>query len=177
MPELSDDAAVDLFRETGDGKYFEILWRKYAHTVHRRCLAFLRNKTLAEDIASATFLHAFVSVRSHYTTGNFEAWLLTVARNKCINYVKRASPTLAYDEATMAGPEARTHVVAEIEGILNQLSPEQRIALKLHYISGCSYQTIAEHTQASENDVKSWIQNGKRMFKQLWLGRKQGTTV
>lgn len=48
---------------------------------------------------------------------------------------------------------------------IKNLSDEQRICIELFYLHEKSYKEVAETTQYSMNQVKSFIQNGKRNLK------------
>ena len=52
--------------------------------------------------------------------------------------------------------------VAELERELGNLSKEQRVCVELFYLKDKCYQEVAEITGYSLNQVKSYIQNGKR---------------
>jgi len=48
---------------------------------------------------------------------------------------------------------------------LNQLSDEQKICVEMFYLNNKCYQDIADTTGFTLNQVKSYIQNGKRNLK------------
>jgi len=50
---------------------------------------------------------------------------------------------------------------------INELRDEQKTCVELFYIQNKSYQEIAEITKFSLNEVKSYIQNGKRNLKNI----------
>lgn len=52
-----------------------------------------------------------------------------------------------------------------MEQAINLLNNEQKICIDLFYIKNKSYNEICDITGYSNNDVKSYIQNGKRNLK------------
>lgn len=55
--------------------------------------------------------------------------------------------------------------ITMMETALEQLNNEQKICIELFYLKNKSYSEITEITGYSNNDVKSFIQNGKRNLK------------
>lgn len=52
--------------------------------------------------------------------------------------------------------------VVELERELGNLSKEQQVCVELFYLKDKCYQEVAEITGYTMNQVKSYIQNGKR---------------
>ena len=50
---------------------------------------------------------------------------------------------------------------------LPKLKENQRVCVELFYLKNKSYQEIANETEFSLNEIKSYIQNGKRNLKLL----------
>lgn len=63
--------------------------------------------------------------------------------------------------------------VAELERELGNLSKEQRVCVELFYLKDKSYQEIADETGYSLNQVKSYIQNGKRNLTNSMVGNER----
>jgi len=55
--------------------------------------------------------------------------------------------------------------IGKMQRELGSLSEEQRICIELFYLKDKSYQEVAEITGYTLNQVKSYIQNGKRNLK------------
>lgn len=177
LKSLADEALVERFQTTGERAYFEELWKRYFKSVYGKSLSFLRNPAAAEDVTAEVFLKAFASLAHHYNPGHFAGWLFTITKHQCINHVKQAA------ERFRGGPPDDLNVVSsgnpagatEIESILHLLSTPQRIAIKLFYVNGFSYEEIAEIEGWCANEVKTHLQNGRRRFKLLWDRSAQGT--
>lgn len=63
--------------------------------------------------------------------------------------------------------------VVELERELGNLSKEQRVCVELFYLKDKSYQEIADETGYSLNQVKSYIQNGKRNLTNSMVGNER----
>ena len=170
LERMSDESLVEQFQASGDGKYFEEIWRRHAQAVFSRCLRFLRNSAAAEDLTSDTFLRVIERIRN-YRPANFSGWVSTIARNLCVNHVRSAAARhefMAIEDVKGDQSDERQQFNAEVEEVLNQLPERQRRTLKLFFIDGYSYKEIVELTGYSNKEVKSYIQNGKRKFRLLW---------
>ncbi len=170
--DLANAALVERFQATGEMRCIEELWRKYSKEVYQRCLRFLRDGAAAEDVAVDVFVKVMGNLRTQFRPDHFKGWLFTIAKHECINYRLRAAERLRggnTDEMILAASGDPT-LALDITRVLDQLSASQRIALKEFCGNGYSYEEIAKLEGWSLNEVKSHVQNGKRMFKKLWGG-------
>jgi RNA polymerase sigma-70 factor (ECF subfamily) len=176
----SGEEPVARFEAFRDDAGFAVLWSRHRLRIYRLCLAFSGNRAEAEDLTAQTFLLAWRKVQ-RFQVGDPYAWLVVIARNCCINHAQSAWSRLVMpsgDEITaMANQphdpygsgEDRTFS-AELEELVNQLPEEQRIAVKLFFIDGYSYEQIADLMQCEVKRVKSYLQNAKRKLQLLWFG-------
>jgi RNA polymerase sigma-70 factor (ECF subfamily) len=173
--DLGDAELLKCFQATGDTRHIEKLWRKYARPVYQACLRFLRNNADAEDVAADVFVKVMNNLRAQYRPDHFRGWLFTLAKHECINRVQRAAERLRggdTDDLVLATSDDPTLAI-DVSGVLGQLSAPQRIAIKLLYVNRYTYEEIAELKGWPVNEVKSHVQNGRRMFKKLWATRSQ----
>ena len=112
---------------------------------------------------------------------NFKGWLSFVVRNHCISLIrKQKSQTknvksyyeFEYQDARFETEEAINRVgdeqmLEQMKNCLPKLKEAQRVCVELFYLKNKSYQDIANETSYSLNEIKSYIQNGKRNLKLL----------
>ena len=171
---LSDASLVDHFFETGRMVFFEEIWSRYVRLIYACCLRILGNPSDAEDATADTFVKALEALRvGNFTNNNLRGWLTTIARFVSLNWLKRAATrrgTEDVDIDQIAGLSVEPEEsAAEIQRVLNMLSDKQRIALKLFYIEGMTYEEIAGLQGWQIEAVKSYVQNGRRMFAKYWI--------
>jgi len=176
---LTDEELVDLFRKSGDQEVIGVLFRRYSHLVLGVCIKYLREREIARDTAMGVFESLFSSLKK-YEVHNFKSWLFTVVRSHCAQTLRERKK----DPLIIPWEENLMNEVMEMDGFshLNSndeseerirklhravggLSPGQQQCLLLFYLDGKSYQEIAETTGFAMNEVKSFIQNGKRNLK------------
>jgi RNA polymerase sigma-70 factor (ECF subfamily) len=140
------------------------------------CRKILRNDSDAEDATQDTLMNVFTQIDSFHG-GAFGGWLWKIARNRCINYLKRPLarrevPADILAETVLGGglgmdPESAERT-QRIKKTLDLLGFEQRICLKLFYLEGWTYDEIAQRTGFTFREVKTHMQNGKLRFRHLW---------
>jgi RNA polymerase sigma-70 factor (ECF subfamily) len=161
------------FRETADADCFTELFFRHRKRVYLACLRFFPDVGTAEDVTQETFLRAYTKLRQ-FQGGSFEAWLVQIAKNACIDHWRRVRMETELDnaESTVASPgksleeHSDLRFAAErLQEEMKGLAPDQRRCLEMK-IEGYSYDETAARTGLSVDAVKSHLQNGRRM---LWL--------
>src|SRR3984957_5302148 len=85
------DAALMLRVKRGDRAAFTELVEKYKQPVMNFVYRSLRDEIEAEDLAQNVFLQVFKSRARYKQTAKFSTWLFTIARNLCLNEIRRRS--------------------------------------------------------------------------------------
>jgi RNA polymerase sigma-70 factor (ECF subfamily) len=165
---LAPEALAGLFRRIreGDRDAFLALTRAYQQKVFALAYAFFRDKDDALDLVQETFLRLFQKIDSYEEGRSFEAWLLQVARNLCIDrYRKERSrrvleAPLPVDDLPVAaaGAEEAVHA-SDLRDILSRcvekLSERQRQIFILRHYSQLKNEEIARSLGLSLGTVKS----------------------
>jgi RNA polymerase sigma-70 factor (ECF subfamily) len=171
-PAISDEECVRRFRETGDKEWFGELFVRHRRKVYFRCRAFFSDSYLAEDATHEAFLRAYRGVEGFHG-GNFASWMMMIARNVCIDLCRQRGREIGFGDVEVKDLPDRTKLDSSVEAKLlaerirvemQSLGPEQRRCLEMK-IEGYSYEEIAARTGLPVKEVKSHIQNGRRM---LW---------
>jgi RNA polymerase sigma-70 factor (ECF subfamily) len=187
MPDHADpDAALMLRVQRGDRAAFTELVTKYQQPIYNFILRTLRDETEAEDIAQTTFVQVWKSAARYRPSARFSTWLFTIARNLCLNEIRRRSrhPADSMDAPAVTGEE---HTVPQIEdavtaqptdallqgeletklaAALADLPENQRTAILLCQRDELSYEEIAKVLDCSLSATKSLIFRGRETLKQ-----------
>ena len=92
MPDHRDpDAALMLRVKQGDMAAFEELVEKHKQPVMNLIYRTLQDATEAEDLAQNAFVQVFKSAHRYRASAKFSTWLYTIARNLCLNEIRRRS--------------------------------------------------------------------------------------
>jgi RNA polymerase sigma-70 factor (ECF subfamily) len=186
MPDRSDpDAALMLRVQRGDRDAFTELVRKYQQPIFNFILRTLRDETEAEDLAQATFVQVWKSARRYQASAKFSTWIYTIARNLCLNEIRRRArhPAESLDGSAHTGAEdiapqiedrAAPHppgalLQGELEmklaEALGDLPENQRTAILLCQRDELSYEEIARVLGCSLAATKSLIFRGRETLK------------
>ena len=100
--ERDPDAELMLRVKKGDAHAFEELVDKYKQPVLNFVHRTLRDSSDAEDIAQNVFVQIFKSADRYRVEAKFSTWLYTIARNLCLNEIRRRSrhPAESLDAAS-----------------------------------------------------------------------------
>jgi RNA polymerase sigma-70 factor (ECF subfamily) len=190
MPVQPDPDAVLMLRvKRGDREAFAGLLEKYKQPVMNFVCRSLRDETEAEDLAQNVFLQVYKSRSRYKQTAKFSTWLFTIARNLCLNELRRryrhpaesieetqaenesreGGPQRQYeDKSQMAPPEKllQGELAQKIEEALAELPENQRSAILLCRQDELSYEEIAEVLDCSLSATKSLIHRGRETLKE-----------
>jgi RNA polymerase sigma factor (sigma-70 family) len=143
-------------------------------------MKYLKDKTQAQDAVQQVFLKVLTHLPKEEIL-NFKGWLYVLMRNHCLQQL-RDKHYHADDSALGAIPAMQSDIeelklkdqtLEQMNEALNELNEEQRKAVELFYLQKQSYEQIMAQTGFSFQQVKSYIQNGKRNLKLILL-RKPG---
>jgi RNA polymerase sigma-70 factor (ECF subfamily) len=185
-PNLDPDAALMLRVSQGDTAAFTELVEKYKQPVMNLAYRTLRDATEAEDLAQNVFVQVFKSASRYKSTAKFSTWLFTIARNLCLNEIRRRSRHPAEsldaphpdqedqplhqfeDKKTFSPPESllQGELAQNIDRALADLPENQRSAILLCRQEDLSYEEIAEVLGCTVSATKSLIHRGRETLKE-----------
>ena len=168
---VEDDLLLAEFVETGDAAYFGELYSRYMPLVYGLCLKYLGNAADAEDAVMEIF-EDLVSKIGAYRIKNFRTWLWSVARNHCLQRLRREKRVVRVDfEDRVMESAPLLHLLSEetdetalaaLSKCMDKLPERQKEAVTMFFMEKRSYADIADTTLGDVKGVKSYIQNGKR---------------
>ena len=187
MPVQPDADAVLMLRvKRGDRAAFTELVEKYKQPVMNFVYRSLRDQNEAEDLAQNVFLQVYKSRARYERTAKFTTWLFTIARNLCLNEIRRRSrhpaesieethtenedqPARQYEDKKNFLPTENVlhgELAGKIEEALAELPENQRTAILLCRQDELSYEEIAEVLDCSLSATKSLIHRGRETLKE-----------
>lgn len=184
--DLDPDASLMLRAKRGDMDAFAELVDKYKQPVTNFIGRMLKDATEAEDLAQNVFLQVYKSAHRYEVSAKFSTWLFTIARNLCLNEIRRRSrhpadsldathaehenqPLRQFkDEKSFSPPDALLHgeLKHKIAEALAELPENQRTAILLCRGDELSYEEIAGVLGCSLSATKSLIHRGRETLKQ-----------
>lgn len=170
---LRSDEELIIAYLAGDEPAFGELTARHLRGVYSFALRLVGDQAAAEDISQETFLKAWKSLKKYDAkTSKFKTWLLRIARNTAIDYLRKKKhiPLSAFENE--AGGNVLAETVAdtgelapqmlerlddarELHVVLEKLPPKQREILLLYYSNDCTFEEIAATLGEPANTVKS----------------------
>lgn len=174
----SDEELLKHYKQSGNKELFADLFKKHVSVVYGTCLFYLQDKDEAQDATMQLFEKLMLDVNNR-EIDNFKGWLSFVVRNHCISLIRKnksqSKNIKSYYEFEYEAPDYETEekinsvsddvLLENMKTCLPKLKENQRICVELFYLKNKSYQDIAYETNFSLNEIKSYIQNGKRNLK------------
>ena len=163
----------------GDRVAFEILMRKYYPRILNFVSRFLGNRQLSEDLTQDVFLKVYKNARHYRPRSKFQTWLFTIAKNSCLNELRRnrgqmvsLDEPITFDErvkkteisdphADPAGDFLQKEKKALSQAAIDDLPENQRIAVILRRYENFSYVEIAATLNVTDKAVKSLLSRAK----------------
>jgi len=146
----------------------------YREDVLGLCYYYTRDVELSKDITMDTFETYLKKGKKGAVVNDIKSYLLGIARNLCMAHFKKSIKTQSIEDSLldfMEYEEDNTHISEEridrLMSALCKLTDDQRRCIELFFLKGCSYNQISQKLNITYNDVKSYIQNGKRNLKNL----------
>ena len=175
--DVTDETLMVLYQR-GDRRAFGALVKRHHRPVYNFALRQLRSTESAEEVAQEVFLRVVQNASAFKHEARFSTWLYTIARNLCLDQLRRAAhrrhPSLDQplgpaesshtlgDSVADARPEVSaeralvsTQMLAIVSRAVEALPDEQREVFLLREVANLPFKEIAEVTGVAENTVKS----------------------
>lgn len=184
QPSTSSDAILAQLALGGDEHAFETLVHRYSTSLFNFICRFLGDYDQASDILQQVFLQLYVSLAGLHTDRPLKAWLFQVARNRCLDELRRKHAihfsdleAVADDDelsplATLPDSLPLPEEVAErhdlqacLQQAIHELPPKFRSVVLLRYASQLSYAEIGQVLQMPEATAKTYFQRAKPLLR------------
>ena len=175
-----DGELVDRLRRR-DPHAMTVLYDRYGRLTYSIILRIVRNEGTAEDLVQETFLRVWNRIPAfNPQKGALGPWILTVARNRAIDYLRSVegrSGETAFELDLLEHPSmfAQSGLLTLdrqkiLRDAVERLTPNQRIVIELAYYEGLSQTEMAERLKQPLGTVKTWIRRGLERLKGCLAG-------
>jgi RNA polymerase sigma-70 factor (ECF subfamily) len=169
---VSPHAPLVAAARDGDQQAFAQLYHLYGAMVHGILLARVPWGEV-DDLAQDVFLLAFRRLPSLRDCSAFGAWLAMIARNRAMDFHRRAREMteLPEDLAQATGREAEACEALEL---IRSLPEAYRETLVFRLVEGMTGPEIAERTNLTPASVRVNLHRGMKLLREK-LGGREGT--
>ena len=173
-----DDRRLVRRVRAGDTEAFGDLVERYRRLVHGLILEQVRPGDDLDDLVQETFRRAFTQLDQLRRGRRFGAWLGRIAGSVALDYLRRREvrgreETLAgvvafYRHHRESSPEERVEAsdtAQRLWAAVDDLPPEYRRLIVLHYVEGCRVREIARFLDLSPANVKFRMHRARNWLK------------
>jgi RNA polymerase sigma factor (sigma-70 family) len=162
---LQGDAKLIAMARSGNAGAFETIVDRYQGRLLGFCRQMLGSTEDAEDVLQEVFVNAYRAMLADEREINLRPWLYRIARNRCLNHLRK--PTADAQESMDMVPVVEAATTAEkvsnreefrqLLADVGKLPETQRSALLLREMDAMSYEEIAAAMETSVPSVKSLL--------------------
>jgi RNA polymerase sigma-70 factor (ECF subfamily) len=182
---------IELALTKGDPRAYNKLMSKYRDPIFFMLYERVNDKELAKELTIEAFGKAFNKLHSYTQQYAFSTWLFSIARNNCIDYLrKKKLPTFSIDAMIEHGEGSQTSIdipdhsegpekkmmnkqrIQILRNIVEQLKPNYRALVKLRYFKEYSYQEISEELKIPIGTVKAQLFRSREQLFKILAGKK-----
>lgn len=177
--------------ETGDPTAYNELMKLYRDPLYFMLYEKVGDQELAKDLTIESLGKAFKKLHLYVPNYVFSTWLFTVARNHCIDYLRKNKlPTVSIDKMMLDEDGKRTNFdlisdmlnpeqemekkqrIAILRQIVDQLKPKYRALVKLRYFKEMTYDEIATTLDVPIGTVKAQLHRSREQLFKIMSGIK-----
>jgi RNA polymerase sigma factor (sigma-70 family) len=162
---LQGDEKLIAMARGGNPGAFEAIVDRYQGRLLGFCRQMLGSTEDAEDVLQEVFVNAYRAMLADEREINLRPWLYRIARNRCLNQLRKPSADAQESmdmvpEVEAASTAEKVHNREEFRQIIsdvNKLPETQRSALLLREMDALSYEEIADAMETTVPSVKSLL--------------------
>src|SRR5262249_20881790 len=144
--------------------------------VYSLILRVVRDAATAEDLVQETFLRVWNRAQAFDAQkGAIAPWLLAVARNRAIDYLRSAQARLSPVElntldhpslySEMEGDLLNRDGIRRVQTAMQKLPATQREVIELAYFEGLSQSEMAERLGQPLGTIKTWVRTALKVLR------------
>lgn len=182
LKDWSDQELIAEYQVSSNSRCLEELYLRYHLKVRKYCHTILKDKETAGDMMQDTFIKVSSHLPKLKNASTFVGWLFQIARNLCLDHIKRQSKTkaarieetldLADEIIDLEDLEAKEFQITLMEILINELNEQDKKMLKLKYVDKISIKGIQAEFELSESAVKMRLARARK--KVLRMYNKKG---
>ncbi len=149
--------------------------------LYRLALRVVNDADEAEDVVQDVLVKSWKKRDQIVSLDNPPAWLMRMTKHQAIDRL-RSARVRGVRETEAAAPDhdaqtpyritAANDTLGHIHRLLQQLPPDQRTVLQLREVEGMEYKEIAEATNLSLSQVKTYLHRGRGKLRALLLEQR-----
>ena len=155
------------------------LYDRYGRQAYALIVRIVRDQEMAADLVQETFIRVWSRAQAFDSRrGALGAWLLAVARNRAIDYLRSVDGRMArssYELVEMENPALFANLESQVmvselagrvRGVMSKLNSSQRSVIELAYFEGLSQTEMAEKLGQPLGTIKTWVRTALKNLRE-----------
>ena len=155
------------------------LYDRYGRVTYVLIFRIVRNTGTAEDLVQETFLRVWNRMQAFdHEKGALGPWVMTVARNRAIDYLRSVDGRMAknaFELDTNEHPSLFSNLETEVlnsdrarrlRTAFEKLTPNQRLVIELAYYEGLSQSEMADRMKQPLGTIKTWVRGALKALRE-----------
>lgn len=172
----SDETIIEAIINEGKTELFGLLYDRYADKVFRKCISFVQDRDVAQDMVQDVLLKVFTQLAKFKGNSRFSTWLYAITYNYCVEYYRRSQryPTADIDDGSdIAEPDEQAERdllglrAEKLRKAMELISPEDKAILLMKYQDDTSIKDLTEHLDVSESAVKMRLARARERVRSI----------
>ncbi|UHG89243.1 RNA polymerase sigma factor [Spirosoma oryzicola] len=179
---LNDEEVIRQFYTTRPNDCFETLYTRYVSKVYNRCLSLTKDSDKAQDFTHDIFLKMFAHLDRFEQRSSFSTWLYSISYNYCMDQLRidsrmavstidenRDDDSDAVDNqfVSVNDSEELEESLLQLSRVMNKITPEESMILRLKYQEGLDIRQIASRLQLNDSAVKMRLKRSRDKVRHL----------
>jgi RNA polymerase sigma-70 factor (ECF subfamily) len=159
MPFNFDDYIDKLIQK--DNEAFKTVYEQTQKGVFSIIISMVRNKTITEDLMQDTYIKMIKYIRQYQRGRNFNAWLMQIAKNTALDYLRKNKKEYLYDpqEQSYMHDSLKTNPVTySVLDLVESLNEDEKQIVLLRAVAEYKFKDIAQMVDKPLGTVL-WIYN------------------
>lgn len=155
-------------------KEIALIWEEFSGRVRAHLLKKLRRKEDADDLMQEIFIKIHMHLGCLRDRKKLSSWIYTIVENTLKDYYRKSRIDTEYDEGKAYSEDSKEEnplagITACLGVFIDKLPPKYRDPLVLSDVEGIKQKDIAKRMNLSYSGLKSRIQRGREMIKDMFL--------
>jgi RNA polymerase sigma-70 factor, ECF subfamily len=153
------------------------LYDRYGRIAFTLILRIVHDRAVAEDLVQECFLRVWTRSQAFDAErGSLGPWILTVARNQALDYIRSVQGRVWNDMASADNEHPQVFRnwendmldgvrLQQVRSALERLNDKQRTVIELAYFEGLSHSEMAERLKEPLGTVKTWVRTALKTLR------------
>lgn len=167
LPKYDEGELVEMLRHQ-DQKAFNYLYDNYSDALYGVVLKLVRTEETAQDLLQEIFVKIWKNIALYDVgKGRLFTWMLNIARNTSIDYLRVNRPEIQDIESAVYWVEEHQEIhndldAKELREVVSQLKPEQQTLIEMVYWGGYTHEETAQRLDMPLGTVKTRVRSALR---------------